>query len=68
MRTTLTPDDDLARLLRRRARDLGVPSSDGISGFADPAPLCKATGFTESATAKARDVFPIVHPMGAPPP
>lgn len=31
MRTTLTIDDDLARLLRRRARELGLPFKDVVN-------------------------------------
>jgi hypothetical protein len=32
MRTTLTIDDDLAGLLKRRARELGVPFKDAVNG------------------------------------
>jgi hypothetical protein len=31
MRTTLTLDDDLAGLLKRRARDLGVPFKEAVN-------------------------------------
>lgn len=32
MRTTLTIDDDLAGLLKRRARELGVPFKEAVNG------------------------------------
>lgn len=43
MRTTLTIDDDLAGLLRKRARDLGVPFKEALNrtiraGLADAMP------------------------------
>ena len=31
MRTTLTIDDDLADLLKRRARELGVPFKEAVN-------------------------------------
>ena len=32
MRTTLTIDDDLARILKRQARELGVPFREAVNG------------------------------------
>jgi hypothetical protein len=31
MRTTLTPDDDLAGLLKRRAQELGIPFKEAVN-------------------------------------
>jgi len=43
MRTTLTLDDDLARLLKQRAQELGVPFEEAVNrairaGLCDAAP------------------------------
>jgi hypothetical protein len=45
MRTTLTLDDDLAGLLKRRARDLGVPFKEAVNRTI-------RAGLGESANAK----------------
>lgn len=45
MRTTLTLDDDLAGLLKRRARELGVPFKEAVNRTI-------RTGLGEAATAR----------------
>ena len=47
MRTTLTLDDDLAGLLKRRARELGVPFKEAVNRTI-------RVGLGESATARRR--------------
>lgn len=46
MRTTLTLDDDLAGLLKRRARELGVPFKEAVNRTI-------RTGLGEAAAARA---------------
>ena len=48
MRTTVTVDDDLARLLKRRARELGLPFKDVVNwtlraGLSQQAEPCRSS-------------------------